>query len=325
MRQAISKCGLAFAALGLALIAAQAQDYPTKPIRMIVAAPPGGGLDVAARLVGQKLGDLLGQQIVVEYRPGASGVIGAQAVARAAPDGYTLLFFTDDLFTIPSLLPQMDFDPNKDFLPVTTISSNPLVVAAYANAPFSNVKELLDAAKASPNGLAYAVPNQGSVNHVIGKLIAAAAHVQLLPVPYRGGTEAVLGIASGDVPLGIVSASSVYPGFVNAGKIKVIALTGERRPSFLPSSWSTLAENGLPIDVTLSVGLFAPTGTPDAIVSRLDQAVGPVLQDDSVRKRMNDAGLSPEHLGQAAFAERIRIAAARYGLIIRQTETRIEP
>jgi tripartite-type tricarboxylate transporter receptor subunit TctC len=322
MRQVISRCGLAFFVLCLALLTAQAQDYPTKPIRIIVPVPPGGGVDVAARIFSQKLGDILGQQIAIEYRPGASGMVGAQTVARSAPDGYTLLFYADDLLTIPSLLPHADIDTNKELLPITTVSSNPLLVVASANAPFSTVKEMLDTAKASPSGLAYAVPGQASMNNVIAQWIAVAAHVKLLPVPYRGGPEAVLGIASGDVQLGILSAPAVYPALVNAGKIKVIALSGSRRPAFLPSSWPTLAESGLPIDVSLGLGIFGPVGMPAAVVARIDRAMKEVLEDDTVRKRMNDAGISPEYIGQAAFAARIRTEASQYSEIIRLTGIR---
>jgi tripartite-type tricarboxylate transporter receptor subunit TctC len=323
MRKAIAGCRITLLAVALTVSAARAQDYPNKPIRIILP-NAGGGIDTTARIIAQKLGDALGQPIIIEYRPGASGTVSGQVVARAAADGYTLLFYVDDMFTIPALLPQMNFDARQELLPVASVSSNPLVVVANAAAPFSNVKEMLEAARASPDGLTYALPGTGSVNRIVGEAIALEAHIKLAPVPYRGGTEALFGLASGVVPLAIVSASAVYPGLVNTGKIKVVALTAERRPAFLPSSWPTLAESGLPIDVALLVGLFAPVGTPDAVVSRLDQAVGQALQDDAVRKRMNDAGMNPEHIGPAAFAERIGSDAARYNEIIRQRGIHLE-
>ena len=322
MRHTIRKCALAFLAVGLTLLAALAQDYPIKSIRMILPVPPGGGMDLAARLIQEKLGDKLGQQIVIEYRPGANGAIGSEVVAKAAPDGYTLLFFSDDLFTIPSLMPKMTFDANKELVPIATVSSTPLVIFAAATAPFSNVKELLDVARASPAGLSYAIPGL-SVNHVAAQWIAVAAQVTLRPVPYRGGPDTVLAIISGEVPFGIVSPSTIFPAFVDAGKVKVIALTGKRRPSFAPRSWPTLAENGLPVDVKLRLGLFAPMGTPSAVVARLDRAIDLVLQDDFIRQRMSDSGLSPEHIDHVAYAERIRNDEDRYEQIIRQTGIRM--
>src|SRR5262249_48991601 len=159
--------------------------------------------------------------------------------------------------------------------------SNPMVVVAGADAPFDTVKQMLDVARTNPHGLAYGSPGQGTVNHVVGEWIAVAAHVNLLHVPYAGGPATVQGIAAGDVPVGVVSPPAVYPGLVDAGKIKIMALTSEERPAFVPSSWPTLAESGLPIDATLWLGLFAPRGTPEAILSRIDQAMSEVLADDA--------------------------------------------
>ena len=197
---------------------------------------------MVARIFQQKLGDILGQQIVIENRPGASGAVGAQLVAKADPDGYTLLFCAGDFITIPQLMPQMTFSPMKELVPIAMVTSNPMVLVASGNAPFSDLKGFLEAAKANPNGLAYATPGQGTVNNVVGQWIAVSAHIKLLHVAYRSGPAAVEGIAAGDVPLGIVQPPAVYPGLVNAGKIKVIALTGAQRPDFLPSTWPTFAE-----------------------------------------------------------------------------------
>jgi tripartite-type tricarboxylate transporter receptor subunit TctC len=303
---------------------AHADDYPTRAIRVIVPYPAGGGIDVVARIFQEKLGDILGQQIVVENRSGASGAVGAQFVAKADPDGYTLLFCAGDFITIPQLMPQMTFSPMKELLPVAMVTSSPMILVASGNATFGDIKGFLEAAKASPNGLAYATPGQGTVNNVVGQWIAVSAHVKLLHVAYRSGPAAAEGIAAGDVPLGIVQPPAVYPGLVEAGKIKVIALTGTQRPDFLPSTWPTLAENGLPIDATLWLGVFAPLGTPDRIVARVDQAISRIVQDDGIRKRMNDTGISPQHMEPAAFSERIRSDAARYSAIILQAGMHFE-
>jgi tripartite-type tricarboxylate transporter receptor subunit TctC len=323
MRAVIGQCVLAGVALALGLLAAQAQDHPSRPIRIIVPVPPGGGVDLAARLVGQRLGDILGRQIVIENQPGASSVIAAQTVAKAAPDGYTLLFAPSDFITLPALMPLRGFDPSKELTPIAMVSSNPLVVAANANAPFSTVNELIATAKASAGGIAFGTPGAGTVNRVVGEWIAMAAKINLMNVPYRGGPATARGIAAGEVPLGIVSPIAVYPGLVEAGKVKVIALTAPRAPS-LPASWPTLAESGLPIEAALWLGLFAPAGTPAAVASSVDQAVGQALHDDSLRKRMTDVGINPDHIGQAALIARIESDTAHYDQVIRQTGIRVE-
>jgi tripartite-type tricarboxylate transporter receptor subunit TctC len=307
-----------------AMSAARADDYPAKPIRLIVPYPAGGGVDIVARILQEKLGTALGQQVIIENRPGASGAIGAQFVSKAEPDGYTLLFCAGDFISIPQLMPQMSFSPMKELLPVAMVTNSPMVLVTGANGPFGDVQGFLDAARANPNGLAYATPGRGTVNNVVGQWIAVSAHIKMLQVAYRGGTAAAEGIAAGDVPLGIVQPVAVYPGLVDAGKIKVIALTGARRPDFEPASWPTLAERGLPIDATLWLGLFAPLAMPDAVVARIDQAVSTIVQDSDFRKRMNDTGINPEHVGPPLFAERIRSDAARYDAIIRQAGMHFE-
>ena len=320
---AVTALALAFA-FALSPGAAQAGDYPSKPVRVIVPYPAGGGIDVVARIFQAKLGNILGQQIIIENRAGASGALGAQIVSKSDPDGYTLLFCASDFITLPQLMPQMTFSPMKELLPVAMVTNSPMVLVASADAPFNDVKGVLDAARANPNGLSYATPGQGTVNNVVGQWIAVSAHIKMLGIAYRSGPAAAEGIASGDVPLGIVQPVAVYPGLVNAGKIKIIALTGATRPDFMPVAWPTLVESGLPIDANLWLGLFAPVRTPDAVVTRLDQAIAATVQDGDIRKRLNDTGINPEHVGPAPFAEKIRSEAKHYDTIIRQAGMRFE-
>jgi tripartite-type tricarboxylate transporter receptor subunit TctC len=323
MVQIIRNCWISLLALALSVVAALGQDFPDRVVRVIVPYPPGGGMDVTTRILGQKLGEILGQQFVVEYRPGASGTIGAEAVARANPDGYTLLLIPSDFVTAPALMPRMNFNPTKDLAPVAMVSDNPMIIFASGTAPFSDVKGWLAAARASPDGMAYATPGSGTLDHVIGEWIGVTAHVKLLQVPYKGGVDAAAAVLAGDVPVGIVSTPSIYPALTGAGKVKVIALTGNRPPT-LPPSWATLSESGLPVNAMLWLGIFAPAGVPDAIISRLDRAISQALQDDTVRKRMNDIGFSPQFLDQAAFVERIRVDTSHYEPIIRQTGIALE-
>ena len=315
--------GLAVVALLAAAGFAQAQTYPSRPIRMVVGFPPGGVVDVTARIVSDRLGALLGQPVFVENRPGASGTLAAGIAVKAAPDGYTLLISPGDLITLAALKPHMDFDPGTQLLPIAMIGSNPLIVVANAGAPFNSIKEMLDAARTSPRALEYATPGPGTENHIVGEWIATAAHVKLLHVPYNGGAAAGNGVASGFVPLGIFSPPVVHPALISAGKVKVLALTGKDHPAFLPS-WPTLMESGVPVNSTNWLGVFAPLTTPDEIVTRVDAALAQAVQDGAARKRMNDLGMAPEHLGTAAFAAFIRDDTANYARIIRETGIHIE-
>ena len=318
MQRPAAICALALLALGLALSGAHAQDYPTRPIRMIVGYPPGGVVDLAARVVGQKLGDLLGQQVAIDNRGGASGMIGARATAQAAADGYTLFVCPGDLLTLPSLMPHTDFDPTTALLPIAMISENPLAIVTAGKAPFSTVRGLENAANARPGGLTYATPGVASSNNIAGLWLAEAAHIKLVDVPYRGGAEAALAVAAGDVATGIFSPPPIIP-LVNSGQLKVIALTSARLAS-LPATWPTLAENGLPVDVTIWNGILAPAGTPAAIVARLERGIQAAVEDEAVRKRMSLAGTEAKFLGHAAFAARIRSDTVRFGEVIRKSE-----
>jgi tripartite-type tricarboxylate transporter receptor subunit TctC len=314
---------LAALVLGVAPPVARAQDYPSRPIRFIVPFLAGGGVDVAARILGQKLGEALGQQVVIENRPGGGGIVGATAVAKAAPDGYTLLLGPGDFVVRPTLMPQMTFDPQKDLVPVAMVSSNTMLIVANASAPFSNVAELIAAARARPGEIGYASPGNATLNHITVEWMAADAKIRLLHVPYRGGGAAANGIAAGDIPFGVVS-PPVVQALIDVGKVKVIALTGKERPPSVPATWPTLAESGLDVDAVFWVGLFAPAGTPDAVIARLDRETALALQDERVRKQMLDAGLDPTYIGQGPFVARIRAEAARYDEIIKRTGIKVE-
>jgi len=322
MRHVIVKLILGTLLVAAQPLAAPAQTYPTRPVRFIVPFPPGGVADVTARLMGQKLTEALGQQAVIENRPGASGVLGADTAAKATPDGYTLLLTTGDFITTPTLMPKMAFDPTRDLIPITMIATAPLLLGAHAGGTIGSVKDLLAQAKAEPGKLAFASPGNGTINHLAVEWLAIEGGIKLLHVPYRGGVPAATGVAAGDVPLGALTPSSAQP-FIEAGKIKPLALMTAQRPAFAPD-WPTLAESGMAVDAALWVGLFAPAGTPPAIVQRLDAEVARILQDATVRKRLNDLGTEASAISQAAFAERIRLDAARYAKIIEQTGIRVE-
>jgi tripartite-type tricarboxylate transporter receptor subunit TctC len=295
---------------------AQAQNYPTRPVRFIVPFPAGGIADVVARVTGQKLGEVLGQQVVIENRPGASGTLGADAAAKATPDGYTMLLTTGDFITTPTLMPPMAFDPQKDLIPITMIASGPLMLAANAQSSINSVKDLIARAKAEPGSIAFSSPGNGTINHLAVEWVAIEAGLKLLHVPYRGGVPAAVGVAAGDVPIGALTPSSAAP-FIESGKVKILALMTRHKPAFV-AQYPSAAEEGLAVDAALWVGLFAPAGTPPAIVTRLNDAVAKILQDESLRKRLNDVGTEASHISQAAFAERIKQDAERYLRVIQQ-------
>ena len=301
---------------------AQAQNYPTRPIRFIVPFPAGGIADVVARVTGQKLGELLGQQVVIENRPGASGTLGADAAAKATPDGYTMLLTTGDFITTPTLMPPMAFDPQKDLIPITMIAAGPLMLAANAQSSINSVQDLIAQAKAEPGKIAYSSPGNGTINHLAVEWVAIEAGLKLLHVPYRGGVPAAIGVAAGDVPIGALTPSSAAP-FIESGKVRILALMTRQKPAFV-AQYPSAAEQGLAVDAALWVGLFAPAGTPPAIVSRLNDAVAKILQDESVRKRLNDVGTEASHISEAAFAERIKVDAERYLKVIQQVGIKIQ-
>jgi tripartite-type tricarboxylate transporter receptor subunit TctC len=316
---------LALIVLGLSLIAAQARDYSNRPIRIIVPYAPGGVVGVSARIVGEKLAEVLNQQVVVESRTGASGMLGASVVAKAPADGYTLLFCPGDVVTIASLKPHTDVDVTTQLVPIAMVNSNPMLIVANAKAPFDSMRDMVAAAKASVHPLDYGAPGRGTLNDVVAQWIAIEAHITLRQIPYQGGSLAAIGVAAGDIPLGVFSPPAVYPGLVDAGKIKVLALTTKSRPSFLPSTWPTLIESGLPIDAPNWEGLFAPAGTPDAVVSRLERALQQVLRDESIAKRMNVVGMEPQYMPRALFIAQIGADTARYARIIKEAGIGTEP
>lgn len=297
---------------------AQVQPHPNKPIRIIVGSAAGGSLDVQARIIGQALPKVLGQHIVIVNRPGGNGIIGGQLVASAAPDGNKLFAYGGDLFSVGALMPGSDFDANNQLVAISQISESPLLVVTGARSPFNDVKGMIAAAKAGARGLTYATFAVASVNNVVGQWIAKEARIRLLNVTYRSGAEAALAAAAGDVSLAIVSPASVFPSLVSAGAVKVIALTSVQHPSYLPASWPTLAENGLPIDASTFFGIFGAAGMSHAAVARLDRAFGTVLNENSVRERLRQVGMFAQHLGPAELAMRIKADKRHYERIIEE-------
>jgi tripartite-type tricarboxylate transporter receptor subunit TctC len=303
---------------------AQAQDYPTRPIRVLVPFAPGGVVDITARLLTSKMTERLGWNFVVENRPGGNGFIAVTAAAKAAPDGYTLLAAHTGEFSVnPALFPNVPYDLDRDFSPITMISDTPMLIVAHAQAPYNTIPELIAAARKEPGKLSFSSPGNGSVNHIAGEWFALEAGAPLLHVPYKGGAPAVAAVASGEVPLGVVAIPAVMP-HVEAGRVKVLGLTTARRSSF-NRNWVPVNESGVKnVDASNWVGLFAPKGVPADVMGKLYAEVSRTLEQPDVRKRFADAGAELGGMQPAAFAERIRKDAARYREVVTNGKIRAE-
>ena len=298
-----------------------AQSWPSRNIKVIVPFPPGGIADVGARLVSQKLGDALGQTMVIENRAGASGTLGVDAMTKSPPDGYTVLISSGDFITVPSLMPATAYDPYKDVTPVTRIASAPLLLLTHSGSGLSSVKDLIEKAKAEPGKFAFGSPGVGTINQLAAEWLAFEAGIKLLHVPYRGGGPMANGLAAGDTALGVTTQSSVQ-GLLDAGKIKVLAILGRERPPFL-RDWPTMTDSGLNVDAGLTLGLYVPAGTPAAVVSRLDAEMLQILKDEALRKRFNELGMDVTPISQGALTQRIGQEAARFKTVIEQTGVKL--
>jgi tripartite-type tricarboxylate transporter receptor subunit TctC len=287
---------------------ALAQSWPTKPIRLLVPHAPGGVTDVITRIVAQPLGEALGQSIIVENRPGASGLLGTEVAARAAPDGYTLLMYVDTNTIFPSTVKQLAHDPDASFIPITLLARGSHVVVAHPSVPASNLQELIRYAKANPGTLSYASPGSGSPQHLAGETIKLETGIDVTHIPYKGGGQAIGDVVGGQVKLGVLGMAPVMPHY-KAGKLKILAVTGGQRSALLPDV-PTVAESGLPGFSTLQwTGVVAPAGTPPAIVKRVHAALTEVLRQPAVIEKISALGqeavasASPEDFQQMIRAE----------------------
>jgi len=281
----------AVAASLLAIVAgaAHAQIWPTKPITLVVTYPAGGGADTMARLIAPKLGEALGQPVIIENKPGASGQIGASAVAKAAPDGYTLMLDASSFAVNPALFPRLPYDSDKAFRPVGVIALFPNVLLVNPSVPAASVKELVALAKAKKNGVSYASSGNGSAQHLAGAMFESAAGVDMLHVPYKGGAPALNDVIGGQVPVFFGNLASTLQ-HVQAGKLKPLAVTSARRSPILPAV-PTMAEAGVAgYEVYEWNVLFAPAGTSEAIIGKLAAALQKTLDAPEVKVRIAQLG-----------------------------------
>ncbi len=303
----------------LAATLAGAQEYPNKPIRMLVPFAPGGAVDTAARILAQKMDERIGWKFIIENRPGGNGFIATTAVAKSPADGYTLLVAHTGEFAVnPALFDNVPYELERDFVAITMVSDAPMLYLANAQAPFNNFRELVAAAKAKPGSITFASAGNGSINHLAGEWLAQAAGIQLLHVPYKGGAPAAAAVAAGDVHFGVMAAPGAIP-HIKSGRGKVIGITTAKK-SLLDPSWATPRDAGIPdLDASIWVGLFAPKGTPQAIIDRVNAEVRQTLSQPDVQKRfVESAGAEAVGMTQAEFLARIKSDAERYKRVVQQ-------
>lgn len=312
------------AALAAAPVAgAQAQAYPSKPIRVIVPFPPGGSTDFLARIVGQKLTAAWGQQVVIDNRPGAGGTVGAAEAARATPDGYTLLMGAVHHTIASSAYAKLPYDFQKDFAPVTTVAIVPNILVVNPAVPATTVKELIAHAKANPGKLTYGSAGMGTAHHLIGESFNAQAGVDILHVPYKGSSPAVADLIGGQVTLMYDTVSSCLP-HIKSGKLRAIGVSTAKRSAALPDV-PTIAEAALPgFEVTTWFGFLAPAKTPPEIVTRLNTEIVKILNMPDVRERLLAAGSEPVGNTPEQMTAQIAHETAEFAKIVKRAKLVVE-
>ncbi len=276
----------------MAVGVAHAQDWPIRPISLVVSYPPGGTADLMARTIATPLGKLLGTSVVVENKPGASGQIAAGYVAKANPDGYTLMLDASSYSVNPSLFPKLPYDPSRDFKTLAILAQYPNVLLVNPSYPVKSVKELVALAKAKPNSIAYASSGNGSAQHLAGALFEVKAGVEMQHIPYKGGGPALNDVIGGQVPVFFGSVASTKQ-YIDAGKLNALAVTGKKRASSIPNV-PTMAEAGVPgYEVYEWNGVFAPAATPAPILLKLSDAIAKVMQSPEVKEKVISLGGEP--------------------------------
>lgn len=306
-----------FAPVAGALAAESPQNYPARPIRIVVPQSPGGTTDLTARFIAPQLADRLGQSVVVDNRPGAGSIVGTDLVAKATPDGHTLLVVASSFSINPSIYEKLPFDPVRDFAPVTMLSSYPNILVVHPSVPASSVKELIALAKAKPGTLNYASGGTGTGTHLSAELFKTTAGISAVHVPYKGGGPANNAVVAGEVQYMFATIASVLP-IVKAGRLRALAVTSARRSPAAPDLPS-MAEAGLAgYDERTWNGLLAPARTPPAIVNKLSAEVAALLKSPETRERLAAQGAEPGGNRPAQFAAIIKSEIAKWAKVVRE-------
>jgi tripartite-type tricarboxylate transporter receptor subunit TctC len=308
--------GAVLAVFVQAALAQGEKPYPTRPIRLIVPFPPGGGTDLTARLVGQRIAERLGQPVIIDNRPGAGTMVGTELTQKSAPDGYTLMIASASHAINPTLYRKVNYDPIRDFAPVTLAISFPFVIATHPSIPVRNIRELIAHAKANPGRISYASSGTGSTNHLAGELFKATAGIDLLHVPYKGGGPAMNDAIGGQVSMIFGTVLETMPQ-VRAGKLRGLAVTSGKRAAFVPEL-PTAAEDGLPgYDVTGWYAFLAPAGIDRAILAKLNREITGALDYAPAKEKLLALGAEPWPTSSQQAQVFIAAEVARWGALIK--------
>lgn len=322
----VTNMGMALAALAALALAATAlaQPYPNKPIRLIVPFAAGGNVDITARQIAPGMSELLGRNVLVENRVGAGGIIGAEVVAKSAPDGYTLMMGSNSTVSVaPSLYPKISYHPVRDFAPVSLVATTPFVLVVHPSLPAKTVAELIALAKASPGKISMASGGTGSSNHLVGELFQAITGTRFIHVPYKGGGPAGVDLVAGQVNLLFDQLSSSVAA-IKSGKIRALAVTSETRNALLPDV-PTMKESGVPDYVVTNItGVLAPAGTPADIVEKLNAAIAKVLTMPATRERFAGIALDPSPSTAEQFSAYIKEDFARWTKVVKDADIKLD-
>ena len=310
--------------IALSMIAfANAQNYPAKPVRIIVPFPPGGGTDIVARAVAQKLGESLGQTFIVDNRSGAGGTVGSEAAAKAPPDGYTLAIATSSTHGVaPSLYTKLAYDPITDFAPVTLVATTPFVLVVHPALPVKTVPELIALARRQPGRLNYGSAGNGSSNHLTVEMFDMMANVKMTHVPYKGSGPALVDLMAGQVDLLINDMSSLI-NFVHAGKMRAVAVTSAKRNPALPKV-ATISESLPGYEAEAWYGMIAPIKTPAAITAKLQEEIVKLLRTTDLKDKLHTQGLDAVGNSQAEFLAYMQRDIAKWAKVVKASGARID-
>ncbi len=309
--------------LALCAATAQAQDYPSRPIRLLIPYSPGGPVDISGRIVALKLTEAFGQQVIVDNRAGGGGNIAVEIVARSAPDGYTLLMGANGTNAInPSLYPKLAVDPAKELAPLGLVASSPMILVAHPSLQAGNVKELVALAKAKPGSINFASSGSGSTAHLSSELLKLMSGVQIVHVPYKGASPALTDLVAGQTQFMITGVSSTLP-FVKSGKLKALGVSSDKRLAILPDV-PTVAEAVPGYEVVTWYGVFAPVATPKLITEKLTAALSKIVASADARERFAALGAEANFLPPDKFAAMVRVETAKWAKVIKESGAKPE-
>jgi len=305
-------------------VSAQSPTYPSRPIRFIVPLPAGGGADIVARTISERLAKILGQQVLVDNRPGGGTVIGADLAAKSPPDGYTLLLGTATTHAInASLVRKLSYDPIKDFAPITLVAVLPQIIVSHPSLPVTSLKGLIALARKRPGEIFFASTGNGSANHLGGEMLNAVAGLKNVHVPYKGAAPALTDLLAGQVQFMFTTIPPALP-HVKAGKLRALAVANAKRATLLPDL-PTTAENGAAgVEASSWNGVLAPAGTPRDIIARLHSGIGAVMKLPEVGERLARAGVEPMFITPEEFAAFIESETARYAKVVKSSGARVD-